>query len=471
MMSVHETPMNTCEPCQYEYTRGHPNPPVGETKNENLKKKSKKKAVEDEEEKPKKSKNKAVELMSDEDEKEKQIAHKQQSMSEFALLTRAPDLQPAAPPTTAALLLTAPDIPPEPGQRRGILSATTPYTQGRGAGRLAAHDEANKPAANANKSAADDESKDEATEHDSAYESDGTDELGEANDDKFNDDDAATQRVEPEAAPKSQTESKPKNKQIPESEPQPEAREIENSPASFGSYTCPTCDNEFQNKNPLNSHRLNMHANFPCEKCNHQVRCKNSFDEHIFGHQKPRKYDCTNCQLLVTMKRPRQDRIDLKAGSNRSVGRIDSRHRKNERGIQGSWDEDIKDIHAQDEYGMDTNHLNDDQHENLQGASQPHVPEEDDEQDVRRRPQGVQTPPLPIPPSRRLPLGQGQNQEEAQEEDGDKEKQETQDDILTVEEGPQPQPPQDSALPQGILPNEGNQDRPKRSRRPLNKFQ
>ena len=138
--------------------------------------------------------------------------------------------------------------------------------------------------------------------------------------------------------------------------------------------------------------------------------------------------------------------------------------------IQASWDEDSEDIHAQDEYGMDTDHQNDDQHENLQGASQPHVPEEDDEQDVRRRPQGVQTPPLPIPPSRKLPLGQGQNQEEAQEEDGDQVKQETQDHILTVEEGPQPQPPQDSALPQGILPNKGSQGRPKRSRRPLNKF-
>ena len=154
---------------------------------------------------------------------------------------------------------------------------------------------------------ADDESKDEATEHDSAYESDGTDELREANDDKFNDDDAATHRVEPEAAPKSQTESKPKNKLIPESEPQPEAREIENSPASFGSYTCPTCDNEFLNKNPLNSHMLSMHTqnqNSPCEKCNRQVRWKNSFDEHIFGHQEPRKYNCTNCQKLVKMKRP-----------------------------------------------------------------------------------------------------------------------------------------------------------------------
>ena len=138
--------------------------------------------------------------------------------------------------------------------------------------------------------------------------------------------------------------------------------------------------------------------------------------------------------------------------------------------IQAGWDEDSEDIHAQDEYGMDTNHQDDDQHEDLQGASQPHVPEEDDEHNVRRRPQGVRTPPLPIPPSRRLPLGQGQNQEEAQEEDGDKEKQETQDDILTVEEGPQPLPPQHSTLPQGILPNKGSQGRPQRRKRPLNKF-
>ena len=139
--------------------------------------------------------------------------------------------------------------------------------------------------------------------------------------------------------------------------------------------------------------------------------------------------------------------------------------------IQAGWDEDSEDIHAQDEYGMDTNHQDDDQHEDLQGASQPHVPEEDNEQDVRGRPEGVQTPPLPIPPSRSLHHGQGQNQEQPQEEDRDKEKQETQDDILTVEEGPQPRPPQDSSLPQGNLPNTGNQDRPKRIRRPLKKFQ
>ena len=94
--------------------------------------------------------------------------------------------------------------------------------------------------------------------------------------------------------------------------------------------------------------------------------------------------------------------------------------------IQAGWNEDSEDIHAQDEYGMDTNHQDDDQHEDLQGASQPHVQEEDGEQEVHRRPQGVQTPPLP------------RSQEVAQEKDGDKEKQETQDDILTVEEGPSP---------------------------------
>ena len=173
---VHETQINTCETCQYQYGRVHPNFPVGETKTESFKKKSKKKAV--------------------------------------------------------------------------------------------------------------DESKDEATENDSAYQSDGTDKLEEANDDKFHDNDAANQT---EAAPKSQTESKPKNKLIPESKPQPKAGEIENSPASFGSYTCATCDIEFPYKNPLNSHRLNMHASFPCEKCNRQVRCKSSFDEHMIGHKKPRK--------------------------------------------------------------------------------------------------------------------------------------------------------------------------------------
>ena len=138
--------------------------------------------------------------------------------------------------------------------------------------------------------------------------------------------------------------------------------------------------------------------------------------------------------------------------------------------IQAGWDEDSEDLHAQDEYGMDTNHQGDDQHEDLQGATQLRVPEEDDEQDVRRPPQGVQTPLLPNPPSRNLLLGQGQDQEEPQEEE-DKEKQETEDDILTVEEGTQPQTPQESSLPQGNLPSTGNQDRPKRIRRPLNKFE
>ena len=138
--------------------------------------------------------------------------------------------------------------------------------------------------------------------------------------------------------------------------------------------------------------------------------------------------------------------------------------------IQAGWDEDSEDLHAQDEYGMDTNHQGDDQHEDLQGATQLCVPEEDDEQDVRRRPQGVQTPLLPIPPPRNLLLGQGQDQEEPQEEE-DKEKQETEDDILTVEEGTQPQTPQESSLPQGNLPSTENQDRPKRISRPLNKFE
>ena len=45
---VHETQINTCETCQYQYGRVHPNFPVGETKTESFKKKSKKKAVEDE---------------------------------------------------------------------------------------------------------------------------------------------------------------------------------------------------------------------------------------------------------------------------------------------------------------------------------------------------------------------------------------------------------------------------------------
>ena len=119
---------------------------------------------------------------------------------------------------------------------------------------------------------------------------------------------------------------------------------------------------------------------------------------------------------------------------------------------------------------MDTNHQDDDQPEELQEALQLRVPEEDDEQDVRRHLQGVQTPPLPIPPSRDLLLGQGQGKEEPQEEE-DKEKQEVQDSILTVEDGLQFQPPQDTSLPQGNLPNTGNQGRPMRVKRPLNKFQ
>ena len=138
--------------------------------------------------------------------------------------------------------------------------------------------------------------------------------------------------------------------------------------------------------------------------------------------------------------------------------------------IQAGWNEDSEDIPAQNEYDMDRNHQDDGQHEDLQGAPQPHVQEEDDEQDVRRRPQGVQTPPLPIPPCKKLPLGQGQNQEEAQEEDGDKEKQETQEDFLTVEERSQPLPQQDSTLPQGALPNKESQGRPQRRKRPLDKF-
>ena len=160
-----------------------------------------------------------------------------------------------------------------------------------------------KPAANANKSAADDESKDEATESDSAYQS-STEELEEASDDKVNDDDAANLGVEPKTAPKSQTESKPKNKPIPESKPQPKAGETGNSPASFGNYTCATCDIEFPYKNPLNSHRLNKQASFPCERCNRQVRYKNSFDKHMIGHKKPRKNNYTNCQFLVKIKQP-----------------------------------------------------------------------------------------------------------------------------------------------------------------------
>ena len=143
-----------------------------------------------------------------------------------------------------------------------------------------------KPAENANKSAADDELKDEATESDSAYQS-STEELEEASDDKVNDDDVANLGVEPKTAPKSQTEYKPKNKPIPESKPPPNAGETGYSPASFGNYTCPRCDIKFPYKNPLNSHRLNKQASFPCERRNRKARYRNSFDKHMIGHKNP----------------------------------------------------------------------------------------------------------------------------------------------------------------------------------------
>ena len=78
--------------------------------------------------------------------------------------------------------------------------------------------------------------------------------------------------------------------------------------------------------------------------------------------------------------------------------------------IQAGWNEDSEDIPAQNEYDMDRNLRDDDQHEDLQGALQPHVQEEDGGQEVRRRPQGVQPPHLP------------RSQKMAKEEDGDKEK-------------------------------------------------
>ena len=154
-----------------------------------------------------------------------------------------------------------------------------------------------------------------------------------------------------------------------------------------------------------------MHASFPCEKCNRQVRCKSSFVGHMIGHKKPRKYNCTNCHLLVKIKQP---------------------HRKHEHRIQEDWNENSKAMPAQNEYDMDRNLRDDNQHEDLQGALQPHVPEEDAGQEFRRHPQGVPPPHLP------------RSQEMAQEEDGDKEKQETQEDFLTMEERSQPLPPQAS---------------------------
>ena len=89
----------------------------------------------------------------------------------------------------------------------------------------------------------------------------------EANDEIAKDHEAANLKIEPKTEPKSPTESKARYKLIHDSEPQPKAQEIENSPGKFGSCTCQKCNNGFQNKNPLN-HKQNMHANLPCEKCN-----------------------------------------------------------------------------------------------------------------------------------------------------------------------------------------------------------
>ena len=126
--------------------------------------------------------------------------------------------------------------------------------------------------------------------------------------------------------------------------------------------------------------------------------------------------------------------------------------------IQAGWNDDSEAMPAQNKYDMDRNLRDDDQNEDLQEALQPHVPEEDAGQEVRRHPQGVPPPHLP------------RSQEMAQEEDGDEEKLETQEDFLTVEERSQPLPPQDSTLPQGALPNKGSQGRPQRRKRPLDKF-
>ena len=88
--------------------------------------------------------------------------------------------------------------------------------------------------------------------------------------------------------------------------------------------------------------------------------------------------------------------------------------------------------------------------EELHRALQPHVQEEDDGQEVRRHPHGLQPPHLK------------RSQEVAQEEYRDEE---TQEDSLTVEEKSDTLPLQDYPLSQGALPN-----RPQRKKNPLNKF-
>ena len=89
-------------------------------------------------------------------------------------------------------------------------------------------------------------------------------------------------------------------------------------------------------------------------------------------------------------------------------------------------------------------------HEDLQKALQPHVTEEDDRQEVRRHPQGAQPSLTP------------RRQKMAQEEDRDEE---TQEDFFTVEQRSDTSPRQDYPLSQGALPN-----RPQRKKNPLNKF-
>ena len=115
--------------------------------------------------------------------------------------------------------------------------------------------------------------------------------------------------------------------------------------------------------------------------------------------------------------------------------KIKQTHRKPEYRIQAGWNDDSEDRNPPDE----------NQHEDLQEALQPHVQEEDDGQEVRRHPQEGQPPHLP------------RSQELAQEEDRDEE---TQEDFLTVEKRSDTSPLQDYPLSQGALPNRSQRKKP-----------
>ena len=113
--------------------------------------------------------------------------------------------------------------------------------------------------------------------------------------------------------------------------------------------------------------------------------------------------------------------------------------------IQASWNDDKEDSNLQDE----------DRHEDLQDALQPHVPEEDAGQEVCGHQEGVPPP--------RLPRIQEMPQE------GDEEKLEEEDRSHAAGHAAGPLP-RDYSLPQRTTTDKGSQGRPKRKKNPLNKF-